>query len=108
MSLNAFGPRSLNFNIAATQTPSTAIQISADPLCDVYQFINTGTAIAYIAVGNSKDIQAAIAAPNVPANGTPILPNEIVLYRFGPNSWISAICDTGKTTNLFITVGEGM
>ena len=108
MSLNAFGPRSLNFNIAVTQTASTGVQINADPLCDVYQFINTGTSIAYVAVANDQNITAAIASPGSPANGTPILPNEIVLYRYGPNSYVSAICDTGKTTNLFVTVGEGM
>jgi len=62
LSLNAFGPRSLNYNIAVTQTASAAVNISADPLFDVYQFINTGSSICYIAVGNTAGTTAALVA----------------------------------------------
>ena len=106
MSLNAFSPRGNTYNIACSQSASAALQIASDPLCDTYQFVNTGSSACYVAMGNSS-VSAAIPAAGTPANGIPVLPNEIVIYRFGPNAWASAICASGQTTNLLITVGEG-
>jgi hypothetical protein len=108
MSINAFGPRSLTYNIAATQAAGAAVNIACDPLCDTYQFINIGTAIIYFAMGNDATTVAAIPAPGAPANGTPVLPNEIVIYRFSPNAWCSVICDAGLSGNLLVSVGEGI
>ena len=107
MSINAFSPRGNTFNIAATQTASSALQITSDPLCDTYQFVNTGSSTGYVAVANNASVAAVVPAAGTPANGIPVLAGEIVIYRFVPNAWVSAICDSGKTTNLLITVGEG-
>jgi hypothetical protein len=37
-----------------------------------------------------------------------VLPNEIVIYNLLPNVYISAICESGGTSNLLVTPGEGM
>lgn len=107
MSLNAFGPRSNTYNIPVTGTASTPLQIVSDPLCDVYQFINTGAAIIFF-TAQPYPTASVIPMPGTPANGTPILPNEIVLYRFSPNAYVSAVCLTGQVSNLLVSVGEGM
>ena len=108
MSLNAFGPRSKTFFIPCTSTASSAVQITSDPMCDTYQFVNIGTSICYFAIGNFNTISAVIPQAGAPANGIPILPNEIVIYRFSPAMWVSAICPGTGTTSLLISVGEGM
>ena len=107
MSLNAFGPRSLTYSIPVTDSASTPLQITSDPLCDVYQFVNAGIAVAYMNAASTA-IPAVIPTIGTPANGVPILPNEIVLYRYSPGAYVSAVCKTGQRTTLLVSVGEGM
>ena len=108
MSTQAFGPRGVTYNIACTDVSSTAINIVSDTFCFTYQFVNIGTNIAYFAVGTDNTVVAKVPTAATPALGVPVLPNEIVVYSFTPSAWIAAICSTGLTTNLLVTVGEGM
>lgn len=108
MSINAFGPRGNTYNIACTSTASTAVKIASDMMCSTYQFVNIGTSICYFAIGNSSTVAAVIPLSGTPANGIPVLPGEIVIYQFSPAMWVSAICPAAGTTNLLISVGEGI
>lgn len=109
MSLQAFGPRGNTANIACNQSASVAVQVTSSPSgCYTYQYINSGGNTAYVAASQDPKITVTIPTPGSPANGVAVLPNEIVIYNLTPNAWFSAICESGKTTNLLVTAGEGM
>ena len=109
MSTQAFGPRGNTCNISCTSTASTPIQITSAPNNQfTYQFINTGSSKVYFGYGRDPGTTVTIPVPGTPANGVCVLPNEIVIYNLLPNVYISAICETGGTTNLLVTPGEGM
>lgn len=109
MSLQAFGPRGSTYLIAATDAASAPLKIESGPTgCYTYQFVNKGSNLCYFAWSQQNRPVAAIPAAGTPAQGVCILPNEIVIYNLCPNVFISAICETGLTTNLLITPGEGM
>jgi hypothetical protein len=108
MSLNAFGPRGLTHNIAANTTASAALKIVSSPSgFYTFQFVNSGGNKCYFAWDSVGQVQANVPVPGTPGNGVPVLPNEIVVYSLGPNAFVSVICPVG-TTNLEVTVGEGM
>lgn len=73
-----------------------------------YQLVNTGSETVYFTSGTLPTITCVIPTPGNPANGVPILPNEIVVYNLQPNAYFSVICEAGKTSNLLVTCGEGM
>lgn len=118
MSIQSWGPVGNTIKIAVTQTASSAVQAPGanyDPT--QYLVKNTGANIAYLvaASSNANSPGGSALAAVIPtgaggsaANGIPILPNEIAVYRFPPNAWFSAICDAGLSTTLWITPGEGM
>lgn len=108
MSTQAFGPRGNTANISCSDVASVPVQIgSSTGGCYTYQFVNTGSKKAYV-TAQVRPAAAVIASPGSPANGVPILPNEIVIYNMVPDAWVSAICESGETTNLLVTPGEGM
>ena len=109
MTTQAFGPRGNTFNISCNESASVAVKITADPTpCFTYQFVNEGANKCYFAYGSDPRISVTIPTPGSPASGVPVLPNEIVIYRLNPNVYITAICESGQTTNLLVTPGEGM
>lgn len=108
MSLQAFGPRGLTANISANGTASAAVRVrSTPPGHYTYQFVNSGGNKCWFASGNGV-VVVAIPTPGAPANGIPILANEIVVYNLSPDAFFSVICETGSVTTLEISVGEGM
>jgi hypothetical protein len=109
VSTQAFGPRGNTANISCTDSASTAVQVSSLPNNQfTYQFINSGSNKVYFAYSTQPNVVAVIPTPSTPANGVCVLPNEIVIYNLLPNCYISAICESGGTTNLLVTPGEGM
>lgn len=85
------------------------MQITSSPNNQfTYQFVNIGSSKVYFAYANQPGVQAVIPLDGTPANGVPILPNEIVIYNLLPNVYISTICEAGGTSNLLVTPGEGM
>ena len=109
MQLSAFGPRGLTANIAANQTASAPVKVVSSPSnFSTYQFVNVGGNTVYFAWDTTGGQAAAIPVAGTPAQGVPILSNEIVIYSLAPQAYISVICETGKTSNLLVTVGEGM
>jgi hypothetical protein len=108
MSIQSFGPRGNTANISCSATASTSEQITSAPNnCFTYQFMNIGAAKCFFAYSTQPGVVAQIPTPGNPKPSTCVLPNEIVVYNLQPNVWISAICETGATTNLLITPGEG-
>lgn len=109
MSTQAFGPRGNTANIACNASASTAVQITSNPAgCYTYQFVNEGASKCFFAWGNEPNVTVSIPVPGTPGNGVPVLSNEIVVYRLNPNIYVSAICESGGSTNLMVTPGEGM
>jgi hypothetical protein len=108
MSIQAFMPFGNTHAIAVTAVASTPEQITGSPgPITAYQFVNSGSNPCWV-VMDPKGVNAVIPAPGSPANGIPILPNEIVLYRGPADMFVSAICGGGLSTTLYVTPGEGM
>lgn len=109
MSTQAFGPRGLTTLISCNDVASASVQVTSLPAgCYTYQLVNTGGNAVHFAYHSQKGVVAALPAAGTPANGVPVLPNEIVIYNLTPNAWFSAICASGLTTTLEVTPGEGM
>lgn len=109
MSIQAFGPRGNTVNVSVNQTASAPVRVRSNPGGQyTYQFVNSGGNKCWFASGRDTSLTVAIPVPGTPANGIPILANEIVVYSLGPDAFISVICQTGEVTTLEITPGEGM
>ena len=108
MSIQAFMPFGNTHAIAVTAGASTPEQITGSPgPITAYQFVNAGSSTCWVVMAGSPT-NAVIPAPGTPANGIPILPNEVVLYRGPADMFVSAICAGGFSTTLYVTPGEGM
>jgi hypothetical protein len=113
MSMQSWGARGKTAKVAVSQVASTPVQITGDATgLTQYLVKNTGTNIAYLnaSAKESGGVVAAIptgTGANV-AYGVPIIPNEVAVYSFPPDAFVSAICDAGLTTTLWLTPGEGM
>jgi hypothetical protein len=106
---NRDGTRANTYHAAVTQSASAAFQVGDSSTgYYTYQFINSGANIVYFAWGIDNTVSATIAPQNAFGNAVPVLPNEIVLYTLPPGAWISVVCDSGKTSDIWITAGEGM
>lgn len=109
MSITAFGPRGQTANISCNQTASAPVQVKGTPGgMFTYQFVNGGGNTAYFAYNKEAGGTVTIPVPGTPGNGVPILSNEIVIYHLTPDAYITCICETGKTTNMLVTPGEGL
>lgn len=109
MSIQAFGPRGNTFNIACNSSSSVPVRVVSSPAgCYTYHFVNEGADKCYFAWSRSPGVTVQIPVPGTPANGMPILPNEIVIYNLTPDAYFATITEAGDATNLLITAGEGM
>lgn len=109
MSLQAFGPRGPTCNINCSDTASAPVQVTASgQSCYTYQFMNIGASKCYFNWAASGGGSVSIPVSGTPSQAIPVLANEIVIYNLTPGAWITAICESGETTNLLVTPGEGM
>ncbi len=98
---------STNDTVALTVGTASA-NVALSNTADWYQarIVNSGSNIAYVALGTDNTVTAAIPASGTPALGMPILPNSEVTLSIGSATYIAAIAAaTGNT--LFVTVGTG-
>ncbi len=82
-----------------------------------YKFSNTGTKAAYVSVGTSTGIVAAVASTSTPQPTSTLIstsicdciPGGAILTQDYPGGFdtISAICKTGENTTLEISAGGG-
>lgn len=97
--------------INATATASTAVQLPDKG--HTIRLANEGPSTVYVAVG-ATGVLATLPATTFSGatrTSTAILPGEdasFTLNAYGGESYLSTICDTGKTARLFVQVGEGL
>lgn len=104
-----FNARSNTFKIDVTATASTTKAIDA---ANTIRLVNIGYTPAYVSIGNGSQTAtlptttAARTCDCVPAGGDITLGLSYLSGGSGLN--ISAICDTGLTTTLIVSLGDGM
>ena len=104
-----FNARSNTFKIDVTATASATKTIEA---ANTIRLVNTGYSPCYVAIGNGSQTAtvptttAAKTCDCVPAGGDITLSLSFLAGGSGLN--ISAICDTGLTTTLIVSTGDGI
>lgn len=107
--MQPFDARANTFKIDVTATSSISKSIEAARNIRVY---NAGAYNAYISVGNGTQTATVPATTAVktctpiPAGADLVLSMESLLG--GSGLQIAAICDTGLSTTLFVSTGEGI
>lgn len=104
-----FNARSNTFKIDVTATASTTKTFE---MANTIRLVNTGYAPAYVSIGNGS--QTATVPTTTAARTCDCIPAgcDITLnlsYLSGGSGLnISAVCDTGLTTTLVVSTGDGI
>ncbi len=103
---NLFSAQTLTKPITVTSTASTSMALPAAG--NSLRVVNEGADIAFISVGTGSQ---TATLPNATATRTsvPVLPGSDIVLSIPKDSVqnISAICRSGGTATLTVTVGEG-
>lgn len=100
-----FSP-SFAVKIAATATPSTAIQLPVDPA--VLRLMNRGPNPVYVSLVDDAAALAAIpGASFTPAYTVSVAVGDSINIAIGALRFLSTICEATETATLIVNAGDG-
>ena len=110
--ISPFQATTLCYAISATNSASTAVQITSIGTATVNQYwlYNAGTVMVFVAFASTA--AAAQTAAVAPVAGTPqnvigVPPGSIQTFSELPSAWVSAIGVAAGPTTIYIMGGEG-
>ena len=92
---------------AATSAPTPVQAISSTLGGNQYRIINSGTVLAFLAVGTtSTNATLNAVVVNTTAPSIPLLPGTDEIITFAPNAWFTGITSSGSAS-IYVTPGDG-
>lgn len=101
-------PASTKALAATDATGNVQVRLGTQPSLQQKWYLITNTAAAdtaWIEVGTTNAVAAVIPVGATPGS-MPVLPLHTIGINGSYGDWVAAICATGKTASLYITVGH--
>ena len=110
--MKVFNAKNETILISVTATASTAVAIPGAPSiagAKTIRIVNYGDVKCFIAVGGSS-VSATVPTGTASRTSTPVLPGGDSVFEVDLNvdGYISAICDTGESTSICVSYGDGV